>query len=261
MSAPLPLSPSPAPTPGALAGRRVLITGAAAGLGAALAREASALGATVVLLDKNLRALEALYDEIEAGGHAQPALYPLDLLGASPDDYADLRERLAEALGGLDALVHNAAQLGKPAPLAHYDVEEWMKTLQVDLNGPFLLTQACLPLLEAASAPRVLFISDRAGREGQAYMGAYAVAKAGLEGLMRTLAAEQPGGGRLAVASVDPGAMHTHLRRSAYPGEVTDALPSPAQVAPAVLRLLLAETEIAAGGQYRVEREAVSGGD
>lgn len=252
MTAPLPLSPDYAPPADALAGRRVLVTGAAAGLGAALARQAAAAGATVVLLDRDLRGLEAVYDAIAAAGQPQPALYPLDLLGASPDDHAELAERLEEALGGLEALVHAAAELGQPAPLAHYDVEQWMKTLQVNLNGPFLLTRACLPLLAAATRPRVLFVSDRAGREGQAYMGAYGVAKAGLEGLMQTLAAEQPAAGGIAVASVDPGAMYTGLRRSAYPGEVPDGLPAPEAVAPALLRLLVPGEPLTAGGQYRV---------
>ncbi|PWG63483.1 SDR family NAD(P)-dependent oxidoreductase [Spiribacter halobius] len=252
MTAPLPLPPSAELPADALAGRRVLITGAAAGLGAALARLAAAHGATVVLLDRNLRALEQLYDTLEAAGHPQPALYPMDLLGASPDDHAELAERLEEALGGLDALVHGAAQLGEPAPLAHYDVEHWMKTLQVNLNAPFLLTRACLPLLAGSRDARVLFISDRAGREGQAYMGAYAVAKAGLEGLMRTLAAEQPAGSPVTVASVDPGPIHTALRRSAYPGETTDDLPSADRVAEILLPLLAPATPVTPGGQYRV---------
>jgi len=252
MTAPLSLSPEYTPGADALAGHRVLITGAAAGLGAALARQTAALGATVILLDKDLRGLEAVYDAIEAAGQPQPALYPLDLLGASPDDHAELAERLGEALGGLEALVHAAAQLGEPAPLAHYDVEQWMKTLQVNLNGPFLLTRACLPLLAAADGPRVLFVSDRAGRAGQAYMGAYGVAKAGLENLMQTLAAEQPASGGIAAASVDPGVMYTGLRRAAYPGEVPDGLPAPDAVAPALLRLLVPGEPLAAGGQYQV---------
>lgn len=259
MTAPLSLTPPGDLPADALAGRRVLITGAAAGLGAALARLAAAHGATVVLLDKNLPALEQVYDAIEAAGHPQPALYPMDLLGASPDDHAELAERLQASLGGLDALVHGAAQLGEPAPLAHYDVEQWLKTLQVNLNAPFLLTRACLPLLAQAQAGRVLFLSDRAGREGRAYLGAYAVAKAGLEGLMRTLAAEQPAAAALTVASIDPGPMHTALRRSAYPGEVTNRLPAPEQVAGAVLALLHPGTPLTQGGQYRVSLNAPPG--
>lgn len=235
-----PLSP-PTGYPGdtrPFADRTLLITGAGAGIGRATAVAAAAAGATVVLLDNQVSALEAVYDEIEAGGHPQPAIYPLDLLGAAPDDHAVLAERLDESFGGLHGLLHNAAELGKPAPLAHYQPESWLRTLQVNLNAPFLLTRACLPLLLRSEAARVVFVSDAAGREGRAYQGAYGVAKFGLEGLMQTLTAELPADSPLAAASLDPGPCRTALRRHAYPAEDPAAVPPPDRAARALLYLL-----------------------
>ena len=71
-----------------------------------------------------------------------------------------------------------------------YDAELWFRAMQVNLNAPFLLTQVCLPLLRRAPRASIVFTSDAVGRRGRAYWGAYAVAKAGLEGLMQVLADE-----------------------------------------------------------------------
>lgn len=234
-----------------LAGRVVLITGAGNGIGRAMARAAAARGASVVLLDRQVPALESVYDEIEAAGQPQPAIYPMDLAGATPDDIADLAERVGDSLGGLDALVHNAAELGKPAPLMHYGIQAWLRTIHVDLNAPFLLTRYLLPLLQASDSGRIVFVSDRAGREGQAYMGAYGVAKWGLEGLMRTLAAELPRSSPLRVTSVDPGTAHTILRRQGWPGEATGELALPESFADQLLYLVDPQEKPVQGGCYR----------
>ncbi|NLO79946.1 MAG: SDR family NAD(P)-dependent oxidoreductase [Xanthomonadaceae bacterium] len=216
----------------------VLITGAAAGLGRALALQCAAHGATVVLLDRQVRQLEQLYDEIEATGGPQPAIYPLNLEGATPDDYAQLAQSLADNFARLDGLVHNAAALGTPAPIEHYSPETWLRTLHVNLNAPFLLTRACLPLLKRTAGATLIFVSDEVGRGGRAYWGAYGVAKAGLEGLMRIVAAETPRERYgLRVNSVDPGPMRTALRISAYPAEDPRRLPLPDAVARRLLYL------------------------
>src|SRR5699024_1369101 len=77
-----------------LKSRVILVTGAAEGIGRALALQAAAHGATVVLLDRKVRELEQLYDTIEANGGPQPAIYPLNLEGAVPDDYTELAQSL-----------------------------------------------------------------------------------------------------------------------------------------------------------------------
>lgn len=220
-----------------LTARVVLITGAGNGIGRALAIAAAGHGASVVLLDRDVKQLEAVYDEIENNGGPQPAIYPLNLEAATPNDYHDLVGSLEQTFGRLDALVHNAANLGRPAPLDHYDVEAWYRAMQTNLNAPFLLTRAALPLLKRSPAASLVFVSDSVGRQGKAYWGAYGASKAGLEGLMQTLAAELTDS-KIRVNSIDPGPVRTKLRRDAYPAENADALPPPEAVVPALLYLL-----------------------
>lgn len=238
------------PTASALVGQRILITGAGAGIGRASALAAARAGATVILLDRRIPPLERVYDEIEAAGGAQPAIYPLDLLGAKPQDYTELAQRLSDSLTRLDALVHNAAELGRPCPIAHYNIEAWFRTLHINLNAPFLLTQACLPLLQRAPHSTVVFISDLAGRIGKPYAGAYGVAKAGLEGLMRTLAAELPDDSPVRSVGYDPGATRTALRALAYPGENPDELRSPSAAARGLIYLLDSGHPVRQGGIF-----------
>lgn len=226
------------PPPDLLHQRVVLITGAAAGIGRALALQAANHGATVVLLDRQVRQLEQLYDEIVAKGGPQPAIYPLNLEGAVPDDYFQLAQSLEENFGALHGLVHNAAVLGTPSPIEHYSPEAWLRTLHVNLNAPFLLTQACLPLLRRSPEAAIVFLSDDAGRGSHAYWGAYGVSKAGLEGLMRIVAAEVSGKHDIRVNSIDPGPVRTALRTSAFPAEEQARLPLPDTIAGQLLYLL-----------------------
>jgi NAD(P)-dependent dehydrogenase (short-subunit alcohol dehydrogenase family) len=110
--------------------------------------------------------------------------------------------------------------------------------LRVNLTAPFLLTQACLPWLRASPEASVVFTSDRVGRAGRAYWGAYAAAKFGIEGLMQVLADETRGSSHIRVYSIDPGPVRTALRARLYPGEDPKTLPAAETVAEAYLRLL-----------------------
>lgn len=224
---------------GSMAGRTILVTGAGSGLGAALARAAGTAGAEVILLGRTVRKLEAVYDAIVAAGGPAPAILPLDLEGASPDDYADIAERIETQCTGLDAVVHNAAMLGPLTPLEQYPPLEWLRVLQVNLNGPLFLTQACLPLLRQAAAPKILFIGDEPKR---AYWGAYGVSKAALEALGETLA-QEVGTGRTPVAVhwVNPGPMRTKMREEAYRGACSDEAPLPEEGAVDQVMALLRE--------------------
>jgi NAD(P)-dependent dehydrogenase (short-subunit alcohol dehydrogenase family) len=119
-----------------------------------------------------------------------------------------------------------------------YDLATWYQVLQVNLNAPFMLTQACLPLLRAATDASLVFVSDTVGRHAKAYWGAYGVSKFGLEGLMGVLAEELGGDGRIRVNSVDPGPCRTNLRAQAYPGEEPADVKPPEAVLPLFLWLM-----------------------
>mgnify|MGYP001816867509 CR=1 FL=1 len=247
-----PLDPRP-PATALLQDRIILITGAAGGIGQAVAMDMAAHGATTILLDLNVTGLEKTYDSITAAGHPEPALYPMDLQGAEPDDYTRLATTLADEFGHLDGLVHNAAQLGALVPFANYDNELWFQNLQANLNAPYLLTIACLGLLNASQDASIVFTSEAVGRKGKAYWGAYGVSKAGLEIFMQTLAEELESNTSIRVNSLDPGPVHTALRRTAYPAEDSSLLRSPEEVTRAFLYLAGPESRGITGQQFTFE--------
>ena len=223
------------PAPDAFAGRAILVTGAGDGLGRSVALGAARCGAEVVLLGRAVRGLETTHDRIVEAGGAPPAIYPMDLSGAGPRDYAELAERLDQAYGALHGIVHGAAAFSGLAPLAHLEPGDWLRTVHVNLSAPFLVTQACLPLLRRVPDAAVVFVGDARGRRARAYWGAYAVSKSGIEGLASVLADEVESAGTPRVACVNPGPMRTALRRRAFPAEPPDAAREPDAVAGGLL--------------------------
>lgn len=211
-----------------LAGRQVLVVGACGALGRATALAFAERGATVVLLGRRVAALEKLYDEIEQAGGPQPALYPMNLEGATPADMAELATRLQDALGRLDGVVYAAGRLHGLTPIELYEPEEWLRTLQVGLNAPFLLLQALLPMLTAAPAARVLFPLDDPELSGRAYWGAYGVAQAALRSLIAITGAEWSGH-PMAVLGVQLAPLQSAFRSKAVvaaPAHVTPVPPA-----------------------------------
>ena len=221
-----------------LDGRVILVTGAGDGIGRMAAENFAAYGATVILLGRTITKLESVYDAIEEAGHPQPAIYPMNLEGATEHDYLEMAETLEEAFGRLDGLLHNAAALKLLSRLDDYDVETWYKVMQVNLNAAFLLTRHLLPLLQAAPAASLVFTSSGVGRRGRAFWGAYAVSKFATEGLAQVLASELENTGRVRVNCINPGATNTAMRRSAYPAENPRDNPDPADIMRSYLYLM-----------------------
>ena len=230
--------------------RIILITGAGDGIGAAAAKCCAALGATVILLGRTTRKLEAVYDAIEAAGHPQAAIYPMNLEGAAPKDYEDLASTIEKEFGRLDGLLHNASLLGTLTPLGQYDVEQWSKVMQVNLNAPFLMTQACLDLLKKSDDASVLFTSSSVGRKGRAYWGAYGISKAANENMMQIWADELESNTSVRVNSINPGAVRTSMRARAYPGEDPNTLPKPDAIMATYLYLLGPDSKDVTGHQF-----------
>jgi NAD(P)-dependent dehydrogenase (short-subunit alcohol dehydrogenase family) len=230
------------PQPNLLADRIVLVTGAAEGIGHAVARACAKHGATVILSAFDEQRLETVYDEIESDGGPRPASLPLDLEKADEQLYLGVASTIGDEFGRLDGLVHCAAFAPFLSRIDDYDAREWERVIRINLTAPFLLTQSCMPLLRAADDASVIFTSDRVGRKGLAYWGAYAAAKFGIEGLMQTLAEETRDSSNIRVNSLDPGVVRTAQRRQLYPGEDPTTLPTPERIAPAYLWLLGADS-------------------
>lgn len=217
--------------------RVVLVTGATGGLGRATSLAAAAAGATVVLSGRKVRALEAVYDEIERLGGPQPAVYPMDLAGATPRDYADLAASIERECGRLDSIVHAAAHFDGLQPFDQQKPEEWTRTQQVNVTAPFQITQACMPLLRRADDSVIVFVLDDPVRTGKAFWGGYGVAKHALAGLA-SIVHEETENSRVRTHALLPGPMRTVLRRAAYYGEDTLVHPEPEHAARFVVWLL-----------------------
>lgn len=197
----------------------IAVTGAGDGIGKVIAKAYAQYGATVILLGRTVAKLEATYDEIEAAGYKQPAIFVIDLETAIEADYEQLANAIDESFGRLDGLLHNAALLGERTSISNYSVATWQQLMTVNVNAPFILTKKCLPLLQKSPQASILFTGSSVGLAGRAYWGAYAVSKAATENLVQTLADELTKTSHIAVNSINPGATRTQMRANAFPAE------------------------------------------
>ncbi|MEO7014022.1 MAG: SDR family NAD(P)-dependent oxidoreductase [Dokdonella sp.] len=220
-----------------LRNRVVLITGVSSGLGRACATACAKAGATIVLVGRKVRPLESLYDELESLGAPKPAIYPIDLEGATADDYADMAEAIRLQCGHLDAIVHAAVMFDGLRPIDQIKPNDWLRIQQVALNAPFLITQACMPLMRARDDAAVVFVMDDIERVGRAYWGSYGVAKAGL-GAFASILHQETDNGPVRIHAILPPPMRTALRRMAYFGENTLERELPDSTAAAVTWLI-----------------------
>jgi NAD(P)-dependent dehydrogenase (short-subunit alcohol dehydrogenase family) len=221
-----------------LENRIILVTGAGDGIGRAAALAYARHGATVILLGRTIAKLEKVYDEIEAAGGPQPAIFPLNFEGATLKDYQDMAQTLDTEFGRLDGILHNAGLLGRITPFEQYNPELWAQVMQVNINGPIWMTQALLPLTEASEDASIIFTSSSVGRKGRAYWGAYSVSKFATEGFMEVLADELENQPNVRVNTLNPGATLTQMRRTAYPGEDPETLRTPEEIMPTYLWLM-----------------------
>lgn len=218
--------------------RVILVTGAGDGIGRAAACIYAEYGATVVLVGRTTHKLEAVYDEIVEAGHTEPVIFPIDFSTASPEDIQALVAGIANEFGRLDGLLNNAAELGSLTPVDHYPVELFQRILKVNLETPFILSQACLPLLRQADDAVILFSSTGKHEKHAAYWGAYGITKQGVDALMAILADEVENTSHIRVNAVDPGPVRTRLRHLAYPAEDASRLPVPTDLALAYLYMM-----------------------
>ena len=220
-----------------LKGRTILVTGAGRGIGAEAARSYAALGATVLLLGKTEKRLNAVYDEIVTAGHPEPVVIPLELEKASTEAYQELAAMIEAEFGHLDGLLHNASILGPRTPLEQLAGDNFAKVMQINVNAMFMLNSAMIPLLRLSKDASVIFTSSSVGRKGRAYWGAYAVSKFATEGLMQVMADELDDTS-IRANSLNPGATRTDMRAHAYPGENPLNNPTPAEIMPLYLYLM-----------------------
>jgi NAD(P)-dependent dehydrogenase (short-subunit alcohol dehydrogenase family) len=165
-------------------------------------------------------------------------LVPVDLR-----DFVKIDELAARILGRwrwLDILSSNAAEFGVFSPLGHIDPATWSEVIDLNLTANWRLIQAMDPLLRAAPAGRVIFVTSAVAHGIHPYWGPYAISKAGLEMLVKIYAGEITKT-RVRANLIDPGIVRTRLRARAFPGEDPARLPPPESVSDAFLSLAISE--------------------
>lgn len=241
------------PSLDALHGRVVLITGASDGIGKAVALAAAAHGAQVILHGRNVRKLEAVYDDIAGRAAPRPSILPMDLEKAGSEQYDAMVAAIDQEFGRLDGLLHNAGMLGERAPIEHYDVAKWMRTMHVNVNAPFILTRCCLPLLKRAKDPSIIFTSSGVVPNPRAFWGAYLASKWASDGLMRMLALELESNPAVRVNSLNPGKVRTNMRMQAYPAEDRDTMPEAHTIVAPYLFLLGPDSQGITGETFQCQ--------
>ena len=220
-----------------LINKTILITGAGDGIGRAAAISFAKHGATVILLGKTVNKLEAVYDQIVQEGYPKPAIIPLDLKGATEQNYVDMAETIEAQFGHLDGALHNASLLGVLGPFEHISMDSVKEVMQVNVIAEIMMTRALLPIMKKAPKASLVFTSSGVGRQGRAFWGEYAISKFATEGMMQAIADEYEGSS-LRVNSINPGATRTGMRANAYPAENPSTLKEPEDIMATYLYLM-----------------------
>ena len=214
-----------------------MITGAAGGLGSELALCCAFAGWESILVDNDKRKLEILYDRILAAGGTEPVIHVMDFASTRPDDCVEITQSLQQKYYGLDALVHCAVAFDGLQPLDQLAPNDWLRIMQVNMNTPWLLSVACLPLLRSRPHASLVFLAEDMEKMRGAYWGAYGVSKWGLDALAGQFASEL-NNTKVQVLYVDPGPLRTTLRSRVYHQESAATLRHPSEAAAKIMDIL-----------------------
>jgi len=197
-----------------------VITGGGRGIGKAIAQPYAREGAKLALCARTAAELDQTVKELRAlNGEAEGWSCDVSLEEPVKEFIAAVQNKF----GRVDILVNNAGVMTRATPMTELDVKKWDYTIAVNLRGPFLVTQAVLPIMMKQKAGSIINVSSMIGRGAYANFIAYATSKWGLEGFTQTLAAEARSA-NIRVNSVDPGYVATKLTgyHGSKPESVTD---------------------------------------
>lgn len=189
-----------------LRGKVAIITGASRGIGASIAGFMAEEGAKVVLVSRKIEGLQAVADEIRAnGGEAMPIACHV----GHPDQRQDMLDQALKAYGKVDILVNNAATNPHFGPMLTIDGGAWDKTFEVNVKGYFGMIQLVAAHLQERNAKgSIVNVASVVGTRAAPMQGVYAMTKAAVISMTRTLAMELGGAG-IRVNAIAPGLIET----------------------------------------------------
>ncbi len=197
-----------------LQGKRALVTGASSGLGAHFARCLASHGAEVVLAARRLDALEAVAKQV--GEHGRAQCVALDVTDAAS------RAALAREVGPIDILINNAG-LVREGPALRHGEEDWDVVMDTNLKGMFFLAQTLVPGMRERGGGSIVNVASILGLRQAGGVVSYAVSKAGVVQLTKTLALEWARYG-IRVNALTPGYIDTDLNREFWQSDAGRAL-------------------------------------
>ena len=236
-----------------LNGLNILITGAGFDIGKALSMRCAAEGAHVILMDKDNRVLDAVYDKIISAKSTEPTILQLDtntLEGATAEL---IRQQITDDHGKLDGLVHTANVSFPLTPVNLLEDEGINKAFNMLHTLPHRISRELFPVLQAAEHPSIIFTSHFSAHSNRPFWGYHAGAFAALEALSRQWAADTINLG-FSVNSIDPGNVKTAVRKKHYPAEDQSLLrlPDDEEIMSLYLNLLGARGKARSGEHFVV---------
>jgi len=209
-----------------------LVTGASGALGSVVARRLLAVGARLVLPDRQPEKLRGLFPEIEGGSILTPACDVTDA-----DSVAAMVREAEDRFGQIDLLCNIAGGFRGGPPVQETDVATWDFLMALNARSVFLVCRAVVPVLLRTGGGRIVNVASRGALAGDAGVAAYSASKAAVLRLTESLSAELKGRG-VRVNAVLPGTIDTAANRAAMPGADTSRWVDPEALADAILFLL-----------------------
>lgn len=190
-----------------LDGRVAVITGGGRGIGRAIALAYAREGAMLGVAARSEAELEDAVSAVSELG-AEAIAVPTDVTSA--EDTVRLARRVAERFGRIDVLVNNAGISGPVGPLQDNDIDEWVRTINVNITGTFLVCRAVIPVMLAQGGGKIINLSGAGATNAWSNMSAYCSSKAAVVRLTEVLAQELDGQG-ITVNALGPGSVHTSM--------------------------------------------------
>ncbi|MGB7184318.1 MAG: SDR family NAD(P)-dependent oxidoreductase [Burkholderiaceae bacterium] len=202
--------------------QKIVISGAATGIGAAMARRFGEQGASLVLMDINQQGLDEVIAGLTGNGVKAQGIV-CDVSNA--EAVSDACEQALEFLGGIDVLVNNAATYTPMATITELSVDDWHNAIAVNLTSAFLLSRAVIPAMQKAGQGIIINTASQLGSVGSTGRAPYCAAKGGIIQLTKALALDHAKDG-IRVNSLSPGAVLTNRLNFMYgtPEKATEAL-------------------------------------